>query len=198
MSDSLRIELGAGPNPIKARQSDWKSNDINAFPGIDFVCPCYDLSMVKDNSVDELLAIGVVEHLRYREVACALAEWKRILKIGSFVTFDLPDLEFYIAAYLGKLGEEILGSAQAGGDCRSEEEPDDFDLCTGKERWLRRALYGWQRWEGDEHKSGWTEKLIRGYVEKYFNSPYEIRKRGGNWEDADSKIKHLWIRGWKK
>lgn len=195
---ALKIELGAGPASAKIQDQNWKTNDINAFPSIDFICPCYNLPMVENDSVDELLAIGVVEHLTYKEVAQGLIEWKRILKVGGFLTFDLPDLEFYIAAYLGKLGKEILGSAQAGGDCRAAEEPDDFEFCSGKERWLRRALYGWQKYKGDEHKSGWTEKLIRGYMEKYFKSSYEVRKCGAHWEHTDSKIKHLWVRAWKK
>lgn len=194
----LRIELGASAGSPKIQDPNWKTNDINPFLGIDFVCPCYDLPMIENDSVDELLATGVIEHLRYQEVAQGLVEWKRILKIGGFITFDLPDLEFYIAVYLGKLGKELLGSAEVGGNCRAEGEPDDFDICTGKERWLRRALYGWQRWKGDEHKSGWTEKMIRGYMEKYFNSYYEIRKCGAHWEHTDSKIKHLWVRAWKK
>lgn len=193
----MRIELGAGPASPRIQNPDWKTNDIRRFPGIDFVCPCYNLLMVKDNSVEEMCAEGVIEHLRYCEVARGLVEWKRILKVGGFMTFDVPDLELYISAYLGKLGQRMLTNAENGGNYRVADEPDDHDLCTGKERWLRRALYGWQRWEGDEHKSGWTKKLITGYINKYFKGRYVVKEFGSYWGHTDAEVKHLWVRCWK-
>ena len=49
-----------------------------------------------------------------------------------------------------KVWSEYLYNVTHG---RAEDNP-----CTAEHVW--RTVYGWQRWPGDEHKSGWTREDI--------------------------------------
>ena len=52
--DKLNIEFGCGENPTK---ENFKTCDIRNLPGVDFVCPAWDIDQhVKENSVDEIFS----------------------------------------------------------------------------------------------------------------------------------------------
>ena len=92
--------------------------------------------------------------------------------------------------------ETITG--EGGG--RADGEPDDDDACSGIDRWLRRTLWGWQRWPGDEHRSGWTEPLLRHYLTKHFGGRFEIRRMALSFDqDVEvSRVRNLYARAWKE
>ncbi len=195
----MKILVGVGPDAKIWGAQGWNCNDVQAFDGVDMVGPCWQLP-VPDDSVDEILAKGMLEHLTYHEVIQSFKEWKRVLKPGGFFTAEVPDVDEYIRQYLLMLAspETITGE----GGSNAEGEPDDFEVCTGIDRWLRRALYGWQRWPGDEHRSGWTEPLYHLYIDKFFGGRHEIRRMAYDFDNdvgpgALSRVKHLWARAWK-
>lgn len=128
----MRLELGAGQRPTPG----YLHNDVNSFPGIDHVGPAWTIP-VADNSCEEVLALGVIEHLTFAEVRATFATVHRILEPGGVFLFDVPDLEVW-CRYLAD-GTDLF-------------EPEHV-LAT---------LYGWQRWPGDEHKSGWTCGMLDG------------------------------------
>ncbi|TAL40820.1 MAG: methyltransferase domain-containing protein [Salinibacterium sp.] len=196
-----RILVGAGSDSAVWSAAGWICNDLESaaaiFPNIAIVGPCWALP-VADNSADEIMARGMVEHLTYHEVAQSLREWARVLKPGGFITFDVPDVDEYIREYLkmrsGENPERGEGASFAGG------EPDDNEACFGIDRWLRRALYGWQRWPGDEHRSGWTEALVRFYVRKNFSTSLELRRMAISFDrdDPQARVRNIWARAWKQ
>jgi ubiquinone/menaquinone biosynthesis C-methylase UbiE len=192
----MKILVGVGPDACLWSAQGWNCNDVQAFDGVDMVGPCWKLP-VGDDSVDEILAKGMLEHLTYHEVAQSFAEWRRVLKLGGFFTAEVPDVDEYLRQYLAMRAAPETATGEGGG--AAEGEPADFEACAGIDRWLRRALYGWQRWPGDEHRSGWTEPLYRFYLEKHFGGRHEIRRMAYSFdEDAPvSRVRHLWARAWK-
>lgn len=65
--------------------------------------------MFEDESVDEILAEFVLEHIPYFEVPETIWEWWRVLKKGGTLTLLVPDFEEIAKAYLqGKLDRDVL------------------------------------------------------------------------------------------
>ena len=58
----------------------------------DVHCDCLSITMETD-SVDELHAIHLLEHLHRRDAVPALAEWARVLKPGGLMVLELPCLD---------------------------------------------------------------------------------------------------------
>jgi predicted SAM-dependent methyltransferase len=134
--DKLEIGSGARPTPGYLHQ------DITALPGVklDFTCNPWEIPL-KPRSLSEVLALGVVEHLRWEEVRNSLRHFHRLLKKGGKFLFDAPDM---------KVWSEYLHNVTHG---KANANP-----FTVKHVWS--TVYGWQRWPGDEHKSGWTRESI--------------------------------------
>ena len=45
----------------------------------------------EDNSIDEILCVNLIDHLKKEEFLRALEEWKRALKIGGKLIIDVDD-----------------------------------------------------------------------------------------------------------
>lgn len=89
-----------------------------------------------DNSVDEVLASHVLEHLPFRDVNVAVSEMHRVLKPGGVAYVEVPDLEAAMRLWLS-LPEE--------------------------QRWHSKAfagLFGSQEQEGNFHRTGFTKARL--------------------------------------
>jgi len=51
-----------------------------------------DLSKYPDNSVDEILALHLIEHFHFQDGQKALREWFRVLRPGGVLRIETPDL----------------------------------------------------------------------------------------------------------
>ena len=135
-----RLEIGCGQRPTPG----YLHNDVNAFPGVDIVGNPWEIDLA-DATLDEVLALGVIEHLTYEQVSGTFANVHRMLKSGGEFRFDVPDLP----VWCGYAVDYFAG------------RPAPFPI-----KHILSTLYGWQRWPGDEHKSGWYEaKLIEALRE---------------------------------
>ena len=131
----MKLELGAGPD----RQTPgYLHNDVNPFAGIDYVGNAWELDL-PDGSLSEVIAVSFMEHLTYAHVRDTLANVYRMLEPRGVFLFDVPNLAAWCRYFL--------------------EGHPDFD-----QAYCLRTLYGWQRWPGDEHISGWTPDLLEEYV----------------------------------
>lgn len=198
----MKIYVGAGTDAPTWSKNGWTCNDLpeaaKIHGGITLVGPCWQLG-VDDASVDEVLAKGMLEHLTYHEVARSLVEWRRVLKPGGFITCDVPDIDQYLRVYLVKRAAPETMAGEGGGT--AEGEPDDHEACSGLDRWLRRALYGWQRYPGDEHRSGWTNTLLKHYLTKYFGGyRFEIRHMALSFDQdlPGEHMRNIFARAWKE
>jgi predicted SAM-dependent methyltransferase len=129
-----KLELGSGKNPTPG----YIHSDINSFEGIDIISSPWEIEL-PDSSLNEILALGVMEHLTYSDFAKALNNIYRMLKPGGIFLFDVPDLLVW---------SKYLVDHESG-----LKTPCDLNH-------ILSTLYGWQRWPGDEHKSGWIKSHL--------------------------------------
>lgn len=92
----MRLHIGG-----KQQMVGWKILNVQPGPGVDFVGDCSDLSAFDDQSVDEIYASHVMEHLGYREpLRKALREFCRVLKRGGTARIGVPDFERLCRMYV--------------------------------------------------------------------------------------------------
>ena len=152
-----KLEIGCGERPTPG----YICNDLNAFPGVDIVGNPWEITL-ESGSLDEVIALGLVEHLLYKQVDNTFSNIHRMLKPGGRFLFDVPD----IPVWCGYIVDHFKG----------KDIPFTIDHCFS-------TLYGWQRWPGDDHSSGWyrskLEEVIRsaGFTEVSYDLQ-EFLKRG--------------------
>lgn len=81
----VRLNIGCGEKRIEG----FIGVDLN--PSADVVSDIRVLPF-EDGSVDEIMAIHVLEHIYRWEVEDTLREWRRVLKPGGLLALELPDI----------------------------------------------------------------------------------------------------------
>lgn len=149
----MNIEFGCGEVPTK---TGYKTCDIRNLPGIDFVCPAWEIdNLIKANSVDNIFSRHFFEHLTFIQGRKTLKAWHKILKPDAICEMILPNIDFHIQQWIS--GKDIE-HAKAG-------------------------LWGWQR-EGetelwDIHKSGYNFNTLQDIlVEENFIKIECIKNKG--------------------
>ena len=129
-----KLELGCGQRPTEG----YIHNDLNDFEGVDLVGNPWEIEL-PDGSLCEVLALGLMEHLTYNQFNLTLLNVHRMLETGGLFLFDVPDIPVWCKYVVDHFeGKEI---------------PFTIDHAFS-------TLYGWQRWPGDEHKSGWYRSKL--------------------------------------
>lgn len=128
----LRLHIGGRtPHP------DWKILDVRPGPGVDFIGHCSDLSAFENETVAEIYASHVIEHLSYKhELAAAMSEFNRVLVPGGLVRIGVPDLPALCALYLDP----------------SLDAEDRYQVT--------RMIYGGQLDPADYHYAGFDEESL--------------------------------------
>jgi len=145
------LELGCGRCPTPG----YLHQDVAGFPGMDFSCNPWEIPL-GGGSLSEVMAVGVMEHLRFEEFDRTLRHVFSLLGEGGLFLFDIPDMAVW---------SEYLFNATHG---QSRKNPFSDDH-------VWRTFYGWQRWEGDEHKSGWTRDML---LPKFLGVGFEVVEEG--------------------
>lgn len=92
--NAVRLDIGCGKAPKPG------------FIGVDRLLggECVPLTIngkgFASNSVDEIYASHVLEHLGHSEARAALREWTRVLKPGGRIRIAVPDIDYIIHAYV--------------------------------------------------------------------------------------------------
>jgi len=91
----MKLHIGCGKKYI----SGYKHLDVIDFDHIDFVCDTRKLTMIEDESVSEIYACHILEHVERDQVLDVLHEWNRVLKVGGVLRVAVPDFEAVVAEY---------------------------------------------------------------------------------------------------
>lgn len=92
----LRVEIGSGPFPspgyVHVDADRWARH-------VEHRASASSLPFA-DGSVEELLAIHILEHVHASALMPTLREWHRVLRPGGFAQIHVPDAATVFAAYL--------------------------------------------------------------------------------------------------
>lgn len=92
----LKLNLGAG----RERIPGFHSVDINPNVGPDILLAADDLHSIGHNTVEEIRAVDVLEHMPYRWTGRVLREWARVLVPGGLLYVQVPDAERIMTWYV--------------------------------------------------------------------------------------------------
>ena len=159
----MKIEFGSGERPT----AGYLHQDIIQLSiTLDFLCPAWELP-IGPESVSEVIAIAVMEHLRIEDFRKTLTHVYNILRRGGVFYFDVPDIKVW-SKYLFLITNTPL-----------LENSDEVPYTKTD---IYKTIVGWNRWPGDEHKSLWTKEDIE----------YELKQSGfyvfDGLEDIKSRV----------
>lgn len=84
----IKLNIGCG----RLKFDDYFNVDIDPKCEPDILGDCRNLNIFMDNSVDEILAIHILEHFQPFGIVEILKEWYRVLKPGKKLILELPDI----------------------------------------------------------------------------------------------------------
>ncbi len=134
-----KLNLGCGYDVRKG----YLNVDFQDFHKPDMVGDVRDLPTLPSGYFEEVVAQDVLEHLPRLDTPVALAEWNRLLSVGGLLHLRAPN---------------VIGLAEL---CLAPERQSIDD-----QKMLIQCLFGTQAYNGDWHLTGFTEKLLRYYLEE--------------------------------
>ena len=118
----------------------WKILNIQKRDNVDFVGDISDLSQFKDNSISEVYASHVFEHVKYIDVKKTLSGIYRILTPGGKFYISVPNMNVLFRQFLEKKNQ------------------------TKTKIKIMRMIFGGQIDEYDFHYFGWDFELLSGLL----------------------------------
>jgi len=137
----IKYNLGCGYEILEG----YINCDINEFPGVDVRCPLWRLrdtnyQLLKDNSIDEIRASHVIEHVPMDQLDATFEEWARVLKPGGILKVYCPNAAKISNAYLR----------------------DQIDMTE-----MSRLLFGEHDFSGNVHSSCFDDARLSSYFESH-------------------------------
>lgn len=152
----MKLNLGSGPIPIDPYHEKFVDNTwemIDLYPNSQKIIKM-DVRKLEfeDNSIEQIYAANVLEHMRRNEVDSTLKEWHRVLMPGGKIRISVPD---------------------SGWACKLFNKPDrtEKELQDALE-----VLYSSQLAEGFYHYYAFDERLFRSHFTKYFKETFFERE----------------------
>lgn len=177
-----KVEVGSGGYG-REKWAEWIHCDphVPAEHHIEIECYAWELPF-EDASVGHIYGRGMWEHLNYHKCEMALTEWLRALIPGGLIEFNFPPIDRAIDQFVRGIVDYVF---------------------------LRGLLYGWQKFDLDTHKSGWTELSIKEFLSFFENQLSTLDIFSGVHEtngdiirydtpDRDDPGVHIWVRAQKK
>lgn len=132
------MKLHIGGEQIK---EGWKILNIKPNVGVDYIGDICNLGQFPNDSIDEIYASHVFEHVLQRDALNVLVGIARVLKKGGKLYISVPDLEILCNIYLDpKAPKEVKVHAM-------------------------RMMFGGQVDEFDIHYMGWNQELLFDYLQ---------------------------------
>lgn len=136
----MKLNVGCGSDV----REGYVNIDLNSKDSRVVLGDVSDLSEYEDESVDEVLALDIVEHFPLKEVEGVLGEWCRVLKRGGVLRLMTPDVDVVMQMFYKKAG-------------------------SGEISWRRLSeiVYGNQKNDFQFHKVifsfAWLEEILKGF-----------------------------------
>ena len=137
----MKLEFGSGERPTDGY---LHQDIIQLSTPLDYVCKAWEVPM-EEESLDEVIAIAVMEHLRIGEFRDTLKHIYKLLKPGGVFYFDVPDIKTWNTYLFLVL---------------SDSKYENSSMVPYSKTDIYKTMWGWQRWEGDEHKSAWVKEDV--------------------------------------
>ena len=84
----MKLHIGG-----KEKKEGWSILNIQTNEGVDYVGDISDLSQFKDNSINEIYASHVVEHVNQKNISKTLSGIYRVLTENGKFYVSVPDLD---------------------------------------------------------------------------------------------------------
>ena len=139
----------------------------------DVICDIRDLKPFDADSVDEVLAVHVIDHVHRWEVEDVLREWARVLKVGGKIVLETPNLVSACKALL----EDPIKGARPGQEGQMTMWPLYGDPSWKDEHMMHKWLYTPRSLAEVMHKVGFTQ--IKQTPAQYkMREPRDMRLEG--------------------
>lgn len=107
----MKLHIGCGKKYLPG----YKHLDVIPYEHVDFECDARKLDIIANESVTEIYACHILEHIERGEVVGVLREWYRVLKPKGIIRIAVPDFEAVVHEYLiGKDLPRFLGLLYGG------------------------------------------------------------------------------------
>ena len=91
----MKLHIGG-----EEKKEGWKILNIQQKPDVDFIGDITDLGQFEDNSIEEIYASHVVEHVAQKKVEKTLKGIHRVLKDSGKFYVSVPDMDILCKIYL--------------------------------------------------------------------------------------------------
>ena len=91
----MKLHIGG-----EEKKEGWKILNIQEKPDVDFIGDITDLGQFEDNSIEEIYASHVVEHVAQKKVKTTLKGIHRVLKDSGKFYVSVPDMDILCKIYL--------------------------------------------------------------------------------------------------
>jgi predicted SAM-dependent methyltransferase len=125
----------------ESRKDGWSILNIQPKEGVDFIGTITNLSQFEDESVDEIYASHVLEHVLQTEVAQTLKGIYRILKPLGKLYISVPDLDILCQIFI------------------NPKAPKDVKYHA------MRMMFGGQLDNFDIHYTGWNQEILLDFLQ---------------------------------
>jgi len=124
----------------KQIKEGWSILNIQKNDGVDFIGDISDLSQFEDNSIDEIYASHVVEHINQKNIKKTLSGIHRVLTTNGKFYISVPDMDVLCRIFISK------------------EAPTKVKFH------VMRMMFGGQIDEFDFHYFGWNLEFLKDYL----------------------------------
>ena len=131
----MKLHIGG-----KEKKEGWKILNIQKFEGVDFLGDISDLSQFEDNSIQEVYASHVIEHVPQKKVNETLKGVYRILSENGKFYISVPDMDVLCKIFI------------------DSKAPPDVKFH------IMRMMFGGQVDEFDFHYFGWNFEFMRDFL----------------------------------
>ncbi|MCX5806890.1 MAG: methyltransferase domain-containing protein [Proteobacteria bacterium] len=131
------VEVGSGGSP----RQGYIHCDIYPAPHVEYICKAWEIPFGHE-SIDEVYARHVLEHLTYKDALRSLRHWLAVLKVGGRIDINVPDLEKHI--------EQL----------KMDGNSPYVNLPIANKDHAMAGIYGWQRNDRDIHKWGYSHDSL--------------------------------------